>query len=117
MTTTPFEGLPPPSLPPGSALVFQASLWWGVVAFGPRSYEQRAREQLAALIDRAPDHLSEVYAAVRDAAAACLAAPTDLQLRAALGAALDRVIDRGRAMDAAPADDTMPPAEEVWWRR
>jgi alkyl sulfatase BDS1-like metallo-beta-lactamase superfamily hydrolase len=103
-------------LPPGAALVFHAATWWAAAAYGRWDHEVRARQHLAATIDRAPADLSPVHAAVRDAARACVLAPADLDLRRALGRALDGVIDHGRRQSPAPMTDH-DAQTNVWWER
>lgn len=114
---TPFEGLPPFTLPPGSALVFAASLWWAASAYGPRHYERRARDHLESALARAPGVLSAVHAGVRDAARACLVDPTHPECRRALSRALDAVIDHARRQPPAPVTPATPAAVNVWWDR
>jgi hypothetical protein len=115
MTAAPFAGLPPLNLSPGTALVFQASLWWATAAYGPRHYERHAREALERAIIMAPGDLAPVYARVRDAARSCVTDPADPDRREALSRALDGVLAHARRQP--PSGDRQPvtAADDVWW--
>jgi hypothetical protein len=102
------------AVPPHTALVYAASLWVGVVAFGPPLHELRARQQLQAAIGRYAIGTSPAHDLVCADALHAITHLGDARAVQDLNATLDQLYAMGRAQPPAAADG-ISMTSHPWW--